>query len=97
MPRLARLGEALRQEDKEPTPDWGLLAPTDGHRRDLLEIVEERYDRRSAIVTSQLPVGFWHDAIGDPTLANAILDHQYATAQQPTACIPPKGTYRQAK
>jgi len=41
---------------------------------DLLEIVEDRYERRSTIVTSQVPVDHWYDMIGNPTLADAILD-----------------------
>jgi DNA replication protein DnaC len=47
---------------------------SDLQRRDLLEMLEDRYGKRSTIVTSQLPVTAWHDAIGDPTLADAILD-----------------------
>ena len=43
-------------------------------RRDLLEILEDRHGCASTIVTSQLPVEHWHEAIGDPTLADAILD-----------------------
>ncbi|MCC6647515.1 MAG: ATP-binding protein [Polyangiaceae bacterium] len=43
-------------------------------RHDLLEVVEDRYGRVSTIVTSQLPVSKWHEWIGDPTLADAILD-----------------------
>ena len=43
-------------------------------RRDLLEIMEDRHGRRSTMVTSQLPVEHWHEIIGDPTLADAILD-----------------------
>jgi DNA replication protein DnaC len=43
-------------------------------RRDLMEIVEERYGRRSTIITSQLPVETWHEVIGEPTFADAILD-----------------------
>ncbi len=43
-------------------------------RQDLLEIVEERYGRRSTIITSQPPVEAWHDLIGEPTYADAILD-----------------------
>ena len=43
-------------------------------QRELLEIVEERYDRKATIVTSQLPVKAWHNAMEDPTLADAILD-----------------------
>ena len=54
--------------------DWGLTPMTDPQRRDLLEILEDRYSKRSTIVTSQLPVTAWHEAIGDPTLADAILD-----------------------
>jgi len=54
--------------------DW-LIAPlSDVHRRDMLEILDDRYDRRSAMICSQLPQEHWHDAIGDPTLADAILD-----------------------
>src|SRR6056297_2789145 len=54
--------------------DWGLTPMADPQRRDLLEILEDRYGKRSTIVTSQLPVNAWHEAIGDPTLADAILD-----------------------
>ena len=43
-------------------------------RHDLLEILEERYGRRSILVTSQLPVAAWHEVIADPTYADAILD-----------------------
>ena len=43
-------------------------------RHDLLEILEERYGRRSTMITSQLPVDRWHEIIGDPTYADAILD-----------------------
>ena len=43
-------------------------------RRDLMEIVEERYGRGSTMITSQLPVKAWHDVIGEPTFADAILD-----------------------
>lgn len=54
--------------------DWG-LEPLDAKaRHDLLEILEERYGRRSTIITSQLPISVWHEVIGDPTYADAILD-----------------------
>ena len=43
-------------------------------RRDLLEILEDRYERRSTLVTSQFPVDRWHELMGDPALADAILD-----------------------
>jgi hypothetical protein len=54
--------------------DWGLAALSDENRRDLLELLEDRHDRRATLVTSQLPVEHWHEALGEPTLADAILD-----------------------
>ena len=54
--------------------DWGLEPLGPEQRRDLLEIVEERYGRGATLITSQIPVDRWHDLIGDPTLADAILD-----------------------
>jgi DNA replication protein DnaC len=51
-------------------------------RRDLLEIVEERYGRASTLLTSQLPVSRWHDVVGEPTLADAILDRIVHHAQR---------------
>ena len=54
--------------------DGSLTPMSDPPRRDLLELLEDRYGKRSTIVTSQLPVPAWHEAIGDPTLADAILD-----------------------
>jgi DNA replication protein DnaC len=54
--------------------DWGLAPLTDGERRDLFEIVEDRHGIRSTLITSQYPVATWHDLIGEPTLADAILD-----------------------
>ncbi len=54
--------------------DWGLSPLGAEHRHDLLEVLEDRHGVRSTIVTSQLPVEKWHDVIGDPTFADAILD-----------------------
>ena len=54
--------------------DWGLVPPKDSERRDLLEILEDRYGARSTIITSQLPTTKWHDHLGDPTVADAICD-----------------------
>lgn len=54
--------------------DWGLAPLADAERRDLLEIMEDRYGLRSTIWTSQLPVEKWHDHMGDPTIADAICD-----------------------
>ncbi|WP_425320137.1 ATP-binding protein [Marivita cryptomonadis] len=54
--------------------DWGPEQLTAPQRRDLMEVIDERYGRKATIVTSQLPIDTWHDMIGDPTFADAILD-----------------------
>jgi DNA replication protein DnaC len=54
--------------------DLGLGATTESQRHDLLEVIEDRYGRASTVVTSQLPVAKWHEWIGDPTVADAVLD-----------------------
>ena len=54
--------------------DWGPETLNADQRRDLLEIVEDRHDRRSIIITSQVPVDRWYEIIGDPTIADAVLD-----------------------
>lgn len=54
--------------------DLGLGHLDETQRHDLLEVLEDRYGKRSTVVTSQLPIRNWHDWIGDPTLADAILD-----------------------
>ena len=55
--------------------DLGTGKLNDEHRHDLLEMLEDRYTVRSILVTSQYPVDHWHEGIGDPTLADALLDH----------------------
>ena len=54
--------------------DWGLMKLNAENRRDLLEVLEDRHGSRSTVATSQLPIEEWHAVIGDPTLADAILD-----------------------
>jgi DNA replication protein DnaC len=54
--------------------DWGLAKMGDKERRDLLEVLEDRHGISSTIVSSQIPVDKWHDTIGDPTIADAVLD-----------------------
>jgi DNA replication protein DnaC len=54
--------------------DWGLTPLKDSHRRDILEIIEDRHGRTSTVITSQLPLSKWHGYIGEPTIADAILD-----------------------
>jgi DNA replication protein DnaC len=65
---------ALQRIDLLLIDDWGGTPMSDSNRRDLLEILDDRYGRRSTLITSQLPVSAWHDYIADPTLADAILD-----------------------
>jgi DNA replication protein DnaC len=65
---------SLARVDLIVLDDWLVAPPSDGHRRDLLEILDDRYDRRSTMICSQLPVEHWHEAFGDPTLADAVLD-----------------------
>lgn len=54
--------------------DWGLAKLTDRERRDILEVLEDRHNISSTIISSQIPVEKWHDLIGDPTIADAVLD-----------------------
>lgn len=54
--------------------DWGVSPMTAENRRDLLEILDDRYEKKSTLITSQLPVDKWHRYLEDPTLADAILD-----------------------
>ena len=72
--RHPRMLKSLGRADLLILDDWGLEPLDASARHDLLEILEERYGRRSTIVTSQLPVDCWHQTIGDPTYADAILD-----------------------
>ena len=70
----ARLLARMAKVDVLLLDDWGLSSLKEAQRHDLLEVVEDRYGRVSTIVTSQLPISKWHEWIGDPTLADAILD-----------------------
>jgi DNA replication protein DnaC len=72
--RLPRLLTALERIRLLIVDDWGPEPLNAEQRRDLLEIVDDRDDRGSLLITSQVPVSRWHEVIGDPTLADAILD-----------------------
>jgi len=72
--RHARMLKNLARVELLILDDWGLSVLTQGQRIDLLEILEDRNGRGSTIVTSQVPADQWHEVIGDPTLADAILD-----------------------
>lgn len=70
----SRLLAKLARIDILVLDDWGLVPMGDPERRDLLEIIEDRYGNLSTILTSQLPSESWHDHVGDPTIADAICD-----------------------
>ena len=69
-----RLFRQLVRADLLILDDWGPDRMTAPQRRDLMEIVEDRYGNGSILLTSQLPVDAWHDVVGEPTFADAILD-----------------------
>ncbi|NNF17337.1 MAG: ATP-binding protein [Gammaproteobacteria bacterium] len=72
--RFTKLINQLAKTDLIVLDDWGLENLTLGQRNDVLELMEDRHGSRSTLITSQVPIKKWHAAIGDPTLADAILD-----------------------
>ena len=74
MPESLVLLTRLSRIDVLVIDDWAMAPLSEPERRDFWEICEARYQVRSTILTSQLPVGRWHEQIGDPTLADGILD-----------------------
>ena len=72
--RYSNMLRAIARLDLLILDDWGPEPLDADQRRDLLEIIEDRYEARSIIVTSQLPVDRWYELIGNPTIADAILD-----------------------
>jgi DNA replication protein DnaC len=72
--RFPKLMTSFARTDLIVLDDWGLAKFTDEQRRDLLELLDDRHAHRSTLVTSQIPVEHWHEIIGAPTLADAILD-----------------------
>ena len=72
--RLPRLMAAWARVEVLVLDDLGLQPVAPARAADLLEVIEDRSGTRSTIVTSQLPVGHWHEALGEPTVADAILD-----------------------
>ncbi len=82
--RYGRVLRSLAKTDLVVLDDWGLAPLIDEHRRDLLELLDDRHGRRATLVASQLPVDHWHAAIGEPTLADAILDRLVHNADKIT-------------
>lgn len=72
--RYPRLMNSIAKMDLLIIDDWGLSVLTNQERTDMLETLEDRHGIHSTIITSQLPIEHWHETIGNPTLADAILD-----------------------
>ena len=72
--RYLKIMTTLAKTDLLLLDDWGLAPLNESQRRDLLELFEDRHNLKSTLITSQMPVDHWHELIGDPTLADAILD-----------------------
>lgn len=80
----AKLLGKLARMDLLVLDDLGIGTLKEPQRHDLLEVLEDRYGQRSTVITSQLPVAKWHEWIGDPTLADAILDRVIHNAHKLT-------------
>lgn len=85
--RYAKLLASLAKYDLLVLDDWGLSCLTEEQRRDLLEVIEDRHGSRATLVAGQLPIEHWHKIIGDPTLAEAILDRLVHNAHKPPASL----------
>jgi DNA replication protein DnaC len=72
--RFTKIINQLAKTDLVVLDDWGLEKLNLGQRNDVLELMEDRHGSQSTLITSQVPIAQWHDAIGDATLADAILD-----------------------
>lgn len=71
---LQELFRKIARTDVLVVDDWAMHPMSETERRDFLEICEDRYERRSTVLTSQFPLAQWHKQIGDPTTADSILD-----------------------
>jgi len=72
--RFARLLSSIARTNLLLLDDWGMSKLTLEQSRDLLELFDDRHGLKSTVITSQFPIEHWHEIIGDPTLADAILD-----------------------
>jgi DNA replication protein DnaC len=82
--RYGKVRTTLAKTDFLILDDWGLAPLSAEHRRDWLESIADRHECRATLVTRQLPVEHWHEALGEPTLADAILDRLVHNAYQIT-------------
>lgn len=82
-----RLMQQLSRTELLILDDWAIAPLTGAQRNDLMELIEDRHGLRSTLIASQLPVEHWHDYLGEPTLADAILDRLLHNAHR----LPLKG------
>lgn len=82
-----RLMQQLSRTELLILDDWAIAPLTAAQRNDLMELIEDRHGLRSTLIASQLPVEHWHDYLGEPTLADAILDRLLHNAHR----LPLKG------
>jgi hypothetical protein len=82
---------------REVSPTGDLSPLTAGQRHNLLEIIEDRYGRGATLITSQIPVDRWHDQIGDPTLADAIVDRIVHNAPSHPVCVANRSAKRRLR
>ena len=80
----AKLLQRLARAQLLLLDDWGLAALDDLGRRDLLEVLDDRYGRKATLLTSQIPVDHWHEIVGDATFGDAILDRLLHNAHRIT-------------
>jgi DNA replication protein DnaC len=80
--RYARMLKSLARVQLLILDDWAMTPLTADQRRDLMEIIDDRHDRASTVVTSQVPVEHWHEHIGNPTIADAVLDRLVHSAHR---------------
>jgi DNA replication protein DnaC len=80
--RYLKLLTSFAKADLLVLDDYGLLPLNQEQRHDFLEILEDRHNLKSTLVTSQLPIEHWHEQVGDPTLADAILDRLVHSAHK---------------
>jgi len=83
-----RLMQQLSRTELLILDDWAIAPLTSSERHDLMELIEDRHGLRSTLIASQLPVEHWHDYLGEPTLADAILDRLLHNAHR----LPLKGS-----
>ena len=72
--RYINLIKVLAKVDLLILDDWGMVKLTGAHQQDILDVLDDRYKKKSTVITSQLPASHWYEQIKNPTFADAIMD-----------------------